>query len=376
MDAVLGEGSSIREMRSPSHPISVSINTISTAPDADPQTNKASATLSLGTAELEKDFVLQVVSKETALPKAILETHTTIPGQRALMATLVPKFSLSPERPEIVFVCDRSGSMAGSKIVALKNALKVFLKSLPVGVKFNICSFGSRYSFLWAKSKLYSQTTLDAAMKHIETFDANYGGTEMFEPIKKTLERRFEDMSLEVFLVTDGEIWDQQRPFTFLNDEIIAKKAPVRVFTLGIGSGASSSLIEGVARAGNGFSQSVGDSEKLDGKVVRMSKGALSPHVTDYSIEVKYGGDAESNDDFEVIEKVTDSLKVNLNLSDDVLSTEKTVSPPHLIFAYHEYHFPFVVLRSVIEFCLLLVYWYFASQKYTQPQEDGIAAFY
>ncbi|KAF2429445.1 hypothetical protein EJ08DRAFT_698364 [Tothia fuscella] len=318
VDATLGEGSWIREMRSPSHPIAVSVGTTSKAPNADPQSNKASATLSLGSAELAENFVLQIVAKETSIPKAILESHPTIPGQRALMATLVPKFALPSQRPEIVFVCDRSGSMSGSNIVSLRNALKVFLKSLPVGVKFNICSFGSRYTFLWKKSQAYSQTTLEEAMNHVDTMGADYGGTEMFEPIKETLKRRYSDMSLEVFLVTDGEIWDQQRLFSFLNEEIITKKAPIRVFTLGIGSGASSALIEGVARAGNGFAQTVGNNEKLDGKVVRMLKGSLSPHINDYTIDIKYGADPETDDEeFELIERVMDSLKIHVDGSDD-----------------------------------------------------------
>jgi hypothetical protein len=324
VDAILGDGSFIREMRSPSHPIAVSVGITSLLPDADPQTNKASATLSLGTAELDRDFVLQVVAKEVAIPKAILETHPTIPGHRALMATLVPKFALPPERPEIVFVCDRSGSMAGSNIKALRDALKVFLKSLPIGVKFNICSFGSHHSFLWKNSQSYSQSTLDEAMKHVESFDANFGGTEMYSPIQETLKNRYKDMNLEVFLVTDGEIWDQQNLFTLLNVEISEKKAPIRVFTLGIGNAVSSSLIEGVARAGNGFSQTVGTNEKMDSKVVRMLKGALSPHVTDYTLEVKYGN-ADGDDDFEMVEKVIDSLKVNLDISDSKTTVAEKV---------------------------------------------------
>lgn len=119
VDAQLADGAYIREMRSPSHPIAVALGTISVDDkNTDPTPNKASARLSLGSAELEKDFVLQVVAKETSVPKAMLETHPSISNQQALMATLVPKFALPSERPEIVFVCDRSGSMAGSASVS------------------------------------------------------------------------------------------------------------------------------------------------------------------------------------------------------------------------------------------------------------------
>lgn len=260
--------------------------------------------------------MIQVVSKDIGSPKAVLEVHPTIPYQRALMTTLVPRFTLPSERPEIVFICDRSGSMAGSKIESLKKALKVFLKSLPVGVKFNICSFGSKFSFLYSKSKSYSQTSLQEAISHVEQFDANFGGTSMYDPVEATIKKRYKDMNLEIFLVTDGEIWDQSQLFTLLNTEIAeSSKGQIRVFSLGIGDAFSSSLVEGLARAGNGFSQTVGSTENCAAKVVRMLKGALSPHVIDYSLEVKFGG--KENDNFEIIEKVADSLKVNLTISTD-----------------------------------------------------------
>ncbi|KAF2475527.1 von Willebrand domain-containing protein [Lindgomyces ingoldianus] len=338
VDAEMADGSFIQQIQSPSHPISVSMGTTSFAPNAEPKMNKASATLSLGTAQLDTDFILQIISKDSGIPKAILETHPTIPNQRALMATLVPKFSLPAEKPEVVFVCDRSGSMSGSRINLVIQALKVFLKSLPVGVKFNICSFGSSHSFLWPKSVTYSQQTLDQAVRHVELFQANFGGTEMYQPIKATLDQRYKDIPLEVMLLTDGEIWDQQRLFSYLNQEVAETKVPIRVFTLGIGNGVSHSLIEGIARAGNGFSQTVGEGEKMDSKVVRMLKGALSPHVDDYTLEVKYSDNNSKNtsrtqdDDFEIVERVADSLTVKIAL-DEKKEEEKPKKPISLFDA-------------------------------------------
>jgi uncharacterized protein YegL len=266
-------------------------------------------------AHLETDFVLQVIAKDTGIPKAILETHPTISNHRALMATLVPKFALPAERPEIVFVCDQSGSMRGSRINLATEALQVFLKSLPVGVKFNICSFGSYHSFLWPRSVTYGQDTLSHAVQYAKSLQAGYGGTEMLAPLSATIENRYKDMSLNIVLLTDGEIWNQQDVFDELNEEIQENKAPIRVFTLGIGSGVSHSLIEGIAKAGNGFSQTVQEGEKMNSKVVRMLKGALSPHVNDYTLEVKYAAAGEE-DSFELVEKVADSLKVKLDLQD------------------------------------------------------------
>jgi len=103
----------------------------------------------------------------SGVPQAILETHPTISNQRALMTTLVPKFALKSQKPEIIFIADRSGSMGG-QIPTLVAALKVFLKSIPVGCMFNICSFGSKHSFLWSESKIYDEETLAEAIASVE----------------------------------------------------------------------------------------------------------------------------------------------------------------------------------------------------------------
>ncbi|KAF2815108.1 uncharacterized protein BDZ99DRAFT_378382, partial [Mytilinidion resinicola] len=308
VDVTMSEDAPLQKIQSPTHPIAVSLGTLSTSSDnAQFSSNKASATLALGKAELDADFVLQVVAKDVGVPQALLETHSSIPNHRALMLSLVPKFSLKPSKPEIVFIADRSGSMGGGPMKTSISALQVFLKSLPVGVRFNILSFGSRHELLWPQSKLYSQDALDQAMKYVSKFSADFGGTETFAAVKEAFETRTKDLETEILLLTDGDIWSQDTLFDYIKDN--TKDGAVRVFPLGIGSGVSSSLIEGIARAGNGFAQMVGNGEKINGKVVRMLKGALTPHVKDYSLDIKYRDNA--------IDRVSDSLKLNLTLSDN-----------------------------------------------------------
>ena len=58
-------------------------------------------------------------------------------------------FELEPQ--EFIFLIDRSGSMYWGKkaIKTAKEALKLFLHSLPVGSLFNVVSFGSNFEFLF-----------------------------------------------------------------------------------------------------------------------------------------------------------------------------------------------------------------------------------
>lgn len=103
---------------------------------------------------------------------------------------------------------------------------------------------------------------------HVNTFAADFGGTETLSALQACFKARSTDSPTELILLTDGDIWSQENVFEVVSQE--AKKGDVRVFALGIGDGVSSSLIEGIARAGRGFAQMVADNEKLDSKIVRM----------------------------------------------------------------------------------------------------------
>ena len=349
VDVVMGKESKITTIQSPSHPLTVTLGRVSVNAEDVFEVNLASAgyTGKSGDIFFEKDFVVIVKATGQDTPFALLETHPTIPKQRTIVASLVPKFNIPSNTPEIVFVVDRSGSMY-DKIDTLKSALRVFLKSLPVGVKFNICSFGSSYSFMWDRSRTYDADSLNEAMQYVGTISANFGGTEMYGPLNATVENRFKDMELEVLMLTDGQVWNQRTLFELVTSA--SADGQVRFFTLGIGNQASHSLIQGIARAGDGFAQSVGMNEQLDRKVVRMLKGALSPHIKDYTLEVEYD---EADDEYEMIEKSNDIPAVTLPLrprDEDKLDVdERSKEKPISLFSqdYKESEIPDSVEANV-----------------------------
>jgi hypothetical protein len=309
VDVQMEKNSVIRQIHSPSHSINSFLGRTSSTPQDSSsfEPSQASATLRLAKDSqplLERDFVLITKADGLDSPRALLETHPTLSGQRAMMASLVPKFTLPPAQPEVVFVIDRSGSMH-NKISTLQSALKVFLKSLPVGVCFNICSFGTHYSFLWPTSKLYDNAGLQQALSYVNAMAADMGGTETQIAVEAAVNNRLKGRDLEVLLLTDGQIYDQEPLFKFVRNTAADNSA--RFFSLGLGHEAFHSLIEGVARSGNGFAQSVLNGEELDRKVVRMLKGALTPHIYDYKLQVEY--DTGDSDDFEVVENTIHQIQ-------------------------------------------------------------------
>ncbi|KAJ5437894.1 uncharacterized protein N7458_008892 [Penicillium daleae] len=282
VDIIMEKGCTIRNVRSPSHPINLHLGRASYMPESTFEPCYASVELQKNTV-IREDFVLTVNSDNQDSPVAFLERHPNLPNQQALMVSLVPKFSLPPDPSEIVFVIDRSGSMQ-DKIDTLKSALEVFVKSLPLGVPFNIVSFGSSYSTLWPRSRISDKESLCDALAFTKTIDADMGGTEILGALEAAVVNHYKDKVPEVLLLTDGEVWNQSDIFTFVNKAV--QESSARFFSLGIGNSASHSLVNGIARAGRGFSQSVLDYEELDKKVIRMLKGALMPRLKDFQLDL------------------------------------------------------------------------------------------
>ena len=55
---------------------------------------------------------------------------------------------INPEVLHFNFLLDRSGSMSGSRIEKAREALILFLRSLPPGCMFSVVSFGTFHRFL------------------------------------------------------------------------------------------------------------------------------------------------------------------------------------------------------------------------------------
>ncbi|APA15829.1 hypothetical protein sscle_15g105990 [Sclerotinia sclerotiorum 1980 UF-70] len=322
VDVLMWENMRIDGLTSPSHPIAITLGALSPGSEKR-ESNKASVTLAQESAALDQDFVLLINVKGLGDPNAVLETHSTISNHRALMVSLVPKFALPAHNPEIVFVVDRSGSMRSSMSI-LRSAMSVSLKSLPSGIHFNLCSFGSGCEFLWPQSKQYTHDNLDQALKYAGAFAANFGSTETLNALTATIRNRLTYLPLEIILLTDGNISHQEECFKYLNGEVKKSQGAIRVFPLGIGNGVSHALLNGIARAGNGFPQAVQRGESMNESAIRMLRGALYPHITDYTMEVIYESE---DDDLEIIGRVTDSMKLLLSNNEEKIEEPK---PPML----------------------------------------------
>ena len=147
-----------------------------------------------------------------------------------------------------------------------REALKLFMMSLPSGSYFEIISFGSNYAFMKGqktKTKLikYNENSKNEALQLIEEFEADFGGTIISEPMLSSFNLNPETGYLKrIFLLTDGSVGNPEAVIELIKANC-KLDGSTKVFTFGIGNGCSEYLVTKSAEAGKGYYCLVKDNE-------------------------------------------------------------------------------------------------------------------
>jgi Vault protein inter-alpha-trypsin domain/von Willebrand factor type A domain len=270
--AIVAPAAQARRIESPSHPVAVELGT-----------DTATVTLSQQNAALDRDVILLIGLADATQPQIVLERDDE--GRTAAAVTMRPTFSIELAAADVVFVVDRSGSMEGSSIEQVRNALQLCLRSLVPGSSFNIVGFGSRVEALFDGCRPYDDSSLAAASQHVDSMNASLGGTEMLPALEFVLgQAGRSERTLQLVVLTDGEVTNTDAVI----DLVRRQASRARVFTFGIGRAASQHLVTGLARAGRGAAEFIHPGERLEAKIVRQFARILSPSLTDVRLE--WGG--------------------------------------------------------------------------------------
>uniref|UniRef100_A0AAQ6AGZ5 VIT domain-containing protein n=1 Tax=Amphiprion ocellaris TaxID=80972 RepID=A0AAQ6AGZ5_AMPOC len=251
--------------------------------------------------KFDRDVELVIYYKDAHQPTAVVEAGQTSAETGTLMGDPVVMVSLYPEFPqsvmssvascgEFVFLLDRSGSMDCStsnsreqetRISSARDTLLLLLKSLPMGCYFNIYSFGSSYEHIFPQSVEYSEKSMEEALKKVKGMEADLGGTEILEPLKHIYSQRcIPSQPRQLFVFTDGEVGNTKEVL----DVVKKNSGSHRCFSFGIGEGASSALINGLAKEGGGHAQFITGTDRMQPKVIQSLRFALQPAVEDISV--------------------------------------------------------------------------------------------
>ena len=109
-----------------------------------------------------------------------------------------------------IFLIDESGSMSGQSINIAKEALKIFIQSLPPGSYFQLIAFGSNFVKLDEVPKEYNKENIHKCLRVIEEINADLGGTNLYTPLKEIYNsgKIYDGINLpkNIFILTDGEV--------------------------------------------------------------------------------------------------------------------------------------------------------------------------
>jgi uncharacterized protein YegL len=183
---------------------------------------------------------------------------------------------------EFVLLLDRSASMSGERIELAKNAVELFIRSLPEKSLFNVVSFGSSISKIFPESQPYTQANILSAISAVKAFTADMGDTGISAALADCLRTPQNGRYLRlVFLVTDGAVSNSNQ----IAELVRVERLNTRVSAVGIGAGASKDLIQQVAKAGRGSSTLILDNSQIAVGILRALEQTLQPCVTDITVE-------------------------------------------------------------------------------------------
>ena len=232
---------------------------------------------------LDRDLVLNILSPDTSTPLITLVTHRQgeEPGTFAL--TVVPDLcgmAVGPKRQEVVFVVDTSGSMAGGSLAQAQGALRLCLRHLREGDRFNIIAFENRFHSFAPQPVPFTQKTLEQADQWLSALRA-YGGTQLLQPMLAAVQSVPDGV---VMLLSDGQVGNEAE----ILEAVMGARKTARIYSFGIGFRVSAVLLKDLARLTGGAVECIYPGERIDDKVVAQFSHVLSPRVTD--VEAHFEG--------------------------------------------------------------------------------------
>ena len=204
--------------------------------------------------------------------------------------------NITNETPGLfIFLIDQSGSMSGKPIELVKQALLLFIQSLPEQSYFQLIGFGSDFKKYNKEPVEYNKENVDLTIKQINELKADLGGTNISGPLRAIYNDECYskiNLSRNIFLLTDGEVFDREQCIEI----ITANSSKFRLHSLGIGNDFDKKLIEQCGKLGKGTSSFVRDLEKINSVVIDVLNKGLRPYITDINFEFEnYQDEIASN---------------------------------------------------------------------------------
>ncbi len=238
---------------------------------------------------LDRDLVLTAAGAEAAAQAAGVVAEKRPGAEGTFALTVVPDLfdARRAAARDVVFVVDVSGSMGGASIEQARTALRLCLRQLSEGDRFNVIAFSSSFRSFQPGLVPFTQATLQTADRWVAALVAD-GGTEMLEPLLAAVGALAPGKDAErlrdrlVVLLTDGEVGNEAE----IVDQVAARAAGARVYAFGIGTNVSDLLVGDLGRRTRGGAEYIHPGERIDDKVTAQFARATAARVEDVTVKL------------------------------------------------------------------------------------------
>jgi Ca-activated chloride channel family protein len=191
---------------------------------------------------------------------------------------------------DVVMVADISSSMAGTRIVQLRNALNAMVDMLNPSDRFNIITFATGTTLF--KSDLVQASALNISAAHTFINQLGEGGlTNMEDALKKGLSSSWNSASVNgLIFLTDGKpTWPVGSNSARILDTVEAYNPDeIAIHTFGIGEAVEMPFLKQLARENSGFSFNILKNDSISQILGNFMNKITYPLIRD--ISVSYGG--------------------------------------------------------------------------------------
>ena len=184
-----------------------------------------------------------------------------------------------------IFLIDQSGSMAGSAMRIVSEAILFFLQSLTKGSYYQLIGFGSNFKKINDKPVEYNKENVKNTMEIVKNLKADLGGTDISSPLKEIFNSKdYDDINLarNLFILTDGEVNNREECLGLIS----TYSEKFKIHSIGIGSSFDKQLIQNAGIQGRGTYHFVANVSDVNQVIIESLSKCLRCYVTNAKLSL------------------------------------------------------------------------------------------